>query len=477
MKSQVRADTVAEFLRVHPGRHTRRDVVRNLWPGIDFLSGEQWRNIENDPRISCTVETAEGSTREIRFYRAAGTKRRQTSKPTADHGAIDTWMDNADVLRRLRAFAKGRQTFEGYSVLPGGPGLGTPNAGSIFFHRLSPGRNVVLDGYEWRYQNGTTSDSALRTSATLLAGKSVVKGRHSVLPADRHFQRRTFYLAEEQEPSVRMVQYIHARGQLQPPRSGFKHPTGASGQPKSPERQQMRASFASRLKKQLVRASPAVQLKDTDISFHHKLCDLDELASQRKHLRYKAIIVGAGAAGLGAARQLIDAHGMHPDDILVLEAGGRIGGRIHTRLFEATNGLPAVRVDLGASYLHGYDFESCGFPLLSSHICVWPMQLRRRRRRCRRCLMMIPMLPPMCRFFDKNETAEKNPLQVLVEEHKLKIKVDEKVQQAYSNGWLKHSAWYVNGDGKPKMAKANFEYKGGEQQYTCCAILQVLCKL
>ena len=68
-----------------------------------------------------------------------------------------------------------------------------------------------------------------------------------------------------------------------------------------------------------------------------------------------------------------------------------------------------------------------------------------------------------CRFFDNNEMAEKNPLQALVEEHKLKIKVDENIRQAYSNGWLKHSAWYVNGDGKPKMAKTNYEYKGGEQ--------------
>ena len=77
------------------------------------------------------------------------------------------------------------------------------------------------------------------------------------------------------------------------------------------------------------------------------------------------------------------------------------------------------------------------------------------------------MLRPLCRFFDKNATAEKNPLQALVEEHKLRIKVDEKIQQAYSNGWLKHSAWFVNGDGKPKMAKTNHEYKGGEHALCC----------
>ena len=72
-------------------------------------------------------------------------------------------------------------------------------------------------------------------------------------------------------------------------------------------------------------------------------------------------------------------------------------------------------------------------------------------------------LTTTCRFFDKNERAQKNPLQLLVEEHKLKIKVDEKIEQAYSNGWLKHSAWFFNGDGNPKMAKTNYEYKGGKQ--------------
>ena len=45
-------------------------------------------------------------------------------------------------------------------------------------------------------------------------------------------------------------------------------------------------------------------------------------------------------------------------ELLVLEGSSeRIGGRIHTKLFEATSSLPPVRVDLGASYLHGYEFE------------------------------------------------------------------------------------------------------------------------
>ena len=58
-----------------------------------------------------------------------------------------------------------------------------------------------------------------------------------------------------------------------------------------------------------------------------------------------------------------------------------------------------MRVDLGASYLHGYDFES---------------------------------------YLEANPEAEKNPLQALVEKHGLAVKVDEGIQKAYSNGWLAH---------------------------------------
>ena len=49
---------------------------------------------------------------------------------------------------------------------------------------------------------------------------------------------------------------------------------------------------------------------------------------------------------------------MGDDDVLVLEGGGRLGGRIHTEHFPAVEAderggsIRACRVDLGASYLH-----------------------------------------------------------------------------------------------------------------------------
>ncbi len=57
------------------------------------------------------------------------------------------------------------------------------------------------------------------------------------------------------------------------------------------------------------------------------------------------IIIGAGAAGLAAARTLADARRR----VIVLEARDRLGGRIWTTEFV---GLP---LDLGAAWVHGYE--------------------------------------------------------------------------------------------------------------------------
>ncbi|MGW8390785.1 flavin monoamine oxidase family protein [Pseudoduganella sp. HUAS MS19] len=69
----------------------------------------------------------------------------------------------------------------------------------------------------------------------------------------------------------------------------------------------------------------------------------DHHAGQRKVAR-RAIVVGAGIAGLAAAKRLRQA-GM---DVIVLEARDRIGGRIHT-----FNNWSGPAIDLGASWIHG----------------------------------------------------------------------------------------------------------------------------
>lgn len=56
------------------------------------------------------------------------------------------------------------------------------------------------------------------------------------------------------------------------------------------------------------------------------------------------IVIGAGTAGLSAARDLVDAG----QSVIVLEARGRIGGRVWTnRTFSYTP------VEYGAEFIHG----------------------------------------------------------------------------------------------------------------------------
>ena len=57
-------------------------------------------------------------------------------------------------------------------------------------------------------------------------------------------------------------------------------------------------------------------------------------------------VIGAGAAGIGAARQLGEAGSV---SVLVLEARDRVGGRVHTI---APAGFP---LDRGAEWLHSAD--------------------------------------------------------------------------------------------------------------------------
>lgn len=58
----------------------------------------------------------------------------------------------------------------------------------------------------------------------------------------------------------------------------------------------------------------------------------------------EVIVIGAGAAGLAAARKLQD----QGTDVVLLEGRSRIGGRVHT-----SNQWQGAPIDLGASWIHG----------------------------------------------------------------------------------------------------------------------------
>src|SRR5712671_489950 len=64
-----------------------------------------------------------------------------------------------------------------------------------------------------------------------------------------------------------------------------------------------------------------------------------------RNARTDVVIVGAGVAGLAAARRLHE----HGARVVVLEARRRIGGRIYTTRDPSTS-LP---IELGAEFLHG----------------------------------------------------------------------------------------------------------------------------
>jgi monoamine oxidase len=66
--------------------------------------------------------------------------------------------------------------------------------------------------------------------------------------------------------------------------------------------------------------------------------------------RDKVLVIGAGIAGLAAARRLVDEYGYRaPGQVVVLEGRDRVGGRIHTSQALGT------AVDLGATWIHGVD--------------------------------------------------------------------------------------------------------------------------
>src|SRR6476620_1617028 len=61
------------------------------------------------------------------------------------------------------------------------------------------------------------------------------------------------------------------------------------------------------------------------------------------------IIVGAGVAGLMAARELIGDY-----NVIVLEASARVGGRVWSKPLQDT----ATIVEAGAEFIHGHQSET-----------------------------------------------------------------------------------------------------------------------
>ena len=74
----------------------------------------------------------------------------------------------------------------------------------------------------------------------------------------------------------------------------------------------------------------------------------------------RVVIVGAGASGLQCANLLISEHGYTADDLLILEARDRVGGRIHTtqeQRISVSGDMREFSLDHGAAWVHGTGLE------------------------------------------------------------------------------------------------------------------------
>mmetsp|Transcript_9778 Transcript_9778/g.12709 ORF Transcript_9778/g.12709 Transcript_9778/m.12709 type:complete len:575 (+) Transcript_9778:111-1835(+) len=99
----------------------------------------------------------------------------------------------------------------------------------------------------------------------------------------------------------------------------------------------------------------------------------DGIISHQTKKRAKIIIVGAGMTGLSCANHLLgkfkdarekkeeDSFDLSLEDIIILEADCRPGGRIHTIDIPINNGKDHVRYDAGAAWIHG---DTCQNPLV-----------------------------------------------------------------------------------------------------------------
>jgi len=80
-------------------------------------------------------------------------------------------------------------------------------------------------------------------------------------------------------------------------------------------------------------------------------CMLPPVPAALDHAKARArvVVIGAGVAGLTAARELAQ-KGLH---VTVLEARARTGGRVHTGVLAGDESAAPAYIDLGASFIHG----------------------------------------------------------------------------------------------------------------------------
>ena len=169
------------------------------------------------------------------------------------------------------------------------------------------------------------------------------------------------------------------------------------------------------------------------------------------------LVLGAGMAGLGAARLLHDAGAR----VTVIEARDRIGGRTHT-----SHLWPDLPVDMGASWIHGTKGNPLTALAKDSGLKVTPTTYSRSVTRDARG-REVDFIEPAKRALDLVEKARARTydadsdmsLQAAVEaapewqtlsDHDRRIArlaINTRIEHEYSGDWSLMSAWHFD-DGK-----------------------------
>lgn len=80
------------------------------------------------------------------------------------------------------------------------------------------------------------------------------------------------------------------------------------------------------------------------------MSSMTSMATSMTPSRVRVAVIGAGIAGLSAANALVKSRKLRVDELCVLEAQTRVGGRVQTCAFSDSL---AVNVEVGAAWIHG----------------------------------------------------------------------------------------------------------------------------
>eukprot|EP01052_Picozoa_sp_SAG31_P016860 SAG31_NODE_1132_length_9746_cov_6.720639_8_plen_567_part_00 len=323
----------------------------------------------------------------------------------------ESWLDPAAVVEMLSAFHAGKTSHQGYRLHPAGATFGLPKPGEVYCFECKT--SLRIDSHQWKERSDGKGLADRPRHEADRTGCRILMSRWVRNVTDRSFVRRIYRLPNGSP--VRMVHYVRLHDQ---------HNGGGDGRGGN-KRRFAGAKTAERSLAKRARPTARVPLS-TEIHVNELLATPPARGSNHQQPNlYDVLVIGAGAAGIAAARRLHDAG----RSVLVIEGRSRIGGRIHTTLLQGHDAagmqLPPARIDLGASYLHGYS--------------------------CKHEAAIAAAVTKTAETSGGTSTAatlsstDWNPVQVIAAKHGLDVRTDPNEPQAYSAGFFRSGAWFISG--------------------------------